>query len=81
MRNNIEFKENTLIWEKEDGNGFMPENKVTKAVIMGGASKFKEAYLYDGGNVKQKIEMRKGLGNIMLEFVVKASRNWKIVLH
>ena len=80
-RKTIEFQQDTLVWNGEEGDGFTPNNRVTKAMIMGVNSKYNDAYLYQGNHAKQKIHMAKTVGGAMLEFVAKAKRNWRIVLH
>jgi len=80
-RKTIEFEKNTLTWKsEEEGGNFTPNNRVTKAVIMGLNSKVDNAYLVVEGRAKQKIQLEKTSGCVILQFVVLANKNWKIVL-
>jgi len=80
-RKNIEFQKNTLTWKSdEEGGDFVPVNRITKVMIMGLNSKVQSAYLVEEGKAKQKIQVEKKSGCVVLEFVAVASKNWKIVL-
>jgi len=77
----VEFKNNTLSWKNDqDGGDFVPNNRVTKAVLMGVNSKVQNAYLEVEGKPKQKVQIEKKQGYVVLEFVALASKEWKIVL-
>jgi len=79
-RKTIEFQSNTLTWKcEEEGGDYTPNNRVTKAVIMGLNSKVENAYLVEEGKAKRKIQLVKNSGYVTLEFVAIASKNWKIV--
>jgi len=78
-RANVEFNKNTLAWNNEE-SGFSVKNRVTKAIITGSIEKFQNAYLVEDGKTKQKVQLIKGSGYLMVEFVTLASKNWKIVL-
>jgi alpha 1,3-glucosidase len=79
-RKTIEFKKDTLTWKSdEEGGNFTPSNRVTKAVIMGLDTKVQNAYLIEEGKAKQKIQLEKSSGCVVLEFVTLANKNWKIV--
>ena len=79
MRRSIQFKEDTLTWEGEESS-YVPDNRVTKAIIAGASSKFETAHLLEAGKGRQKVQLIKGDGYLLLEFVALASKNWKIVL-
>jgi len=82
LRKNIHFQEDQLVWENKGNHGYDPNNKVTRAILMGAkAQKFSKAYLHEDGGSKQKISLIKNAGNIVLEFAARASKNWKILLH
>jgi alpha 1,3-glucosidase len=78
-RANVEFDKNTLTWNSEE-TGFEVKNKVTKVVITGSSEKFQNAYLVEDGQKQQKVQLTKGSGYLVLEFVTNAGNNWKIVL-
>jgi alpha-glucosidase (family GH31 glycosyl hydrolase) len=80
-RKNIEFQKDTLTWKSdEEGGDFTCANRVTKAIIMGLNSKVQNAYLVEEGKARQKIQLEKASGYVVLEFVTVASKNWKIIL-
>jgi len=81
MRKNFEYKDGTLTWEGEENSGYEAPNRVTKVLITGLSTRFETAYLVQGATNKQKIQVVKGAGNVLLEFVALASKNWKIVLN
>jgi len=82
LRKNIEFQEDQLVWENQGYGGYDPNNKVTRAILMGARTqKFSKAYLQEDGGTKQKISLIKNAGNIVLEFAALTSKNWKIFLH
>jgi len=79
-RKTIEFQSNTLTWRNIETKGFDIHNRVTKAVIMGLNSKVQNAYIVQEGKPKQKIQVIKKEGYVVLEFVAVGNRDWKIVL-
>jgi len=81
MRTNFEFKEDTLTWTGDENNGYEVPNRVTKVYITGLDTKYENAFLIQGATNKQKIQIVKGSGHLLLEFVALASKNWKIVLN
>jgi alpha 1,3-glucosidase len=80
MRKNITFNKDTLTWEGAESGEYTTNNRVTKAIITGSSSKFENAYLVEDGKARQKIQLTKCSGYLMVEFVSLASNNWKIVL-
>jgi len=80
-RNEFDFNKDTLTWVGESEGKYDVSNRVTKAFISGINAKYQNAFLVDpvGGN-SQKIQLVKGAGYILLEFVALASKNWKIKL-
>jgi len=81
-RKNIEFDGTKLTWENKSDGTFNPNNRVTKAVIMGLKERnFTKAFLQVEGGARQPIQMIKQVGHIVLEFVALASKNWRIFLH
>jgi alpha-glucosidase (family GH31 glycosyl hydrolase) len=79
-RKTIEFQKNTLTWRNVETNGFDIHNRVTKAAIMGLNSKVQNAYIVQEGKPKQKIQIVKKEGYVVLEFVALSNKDWKIVL-
>jgi len=80
-RKTIEFQKDTLTWKSdEEGNGYAPHNRVTKAVITGLNSTVQTAYFVEDGKTKQKVQLVKGQGSVTIEFVALSNKNWKIVL-
>lgn len=79
-RKNITFENNTLSWTSDEEGAFTPNNRVTKAVIMGLNSKVQNAYLVEEGKTRQKVQLVKSSGYVVVEFVAVASKDWKIVL-
>jgi alpha-glucosidase (family GH31 glycosyl hydrolase) len=79
-RKTIEFQKDTLSWKSDEEGNFTPSNRVTKAVIMGLNTKVQNAYLVEEGKARQKIQLEKKSGCVVLEFVTLANKNWKIVL-
>jgi len=80
-RKTIEFHKNTLTWRATEKEcKYVTSNRVTKAVIMGLDSKAEKAYLEEAGKPRQKIQLVKGMGYVMLEFVAMSSKDWKIVI-
>jgi len=80
MRANIKFSNNTLTWNTESDSDYKVDNRVTKAIITGATGKIQNAYLVEEGKNKQKVELIKGSGYLMVEFVAPANKNFKIVL-
>jgi len=54
-------------------------NRVTKIAISGVTDKFETAYLVEDGKKRQKVQLIKRSGSILVELVALASKNWKIV--
>lgn len=80
-RNNFGFSKDTLTWTGELEGKYNVNNRVTKAFISGVNAKYQNAFLVDTvGGTSQKIQLVKGAGYILLEFVALASKNWKIKL-
>jgi len=79
-RKSIEFQNNTLTWRNIETKGFDVHNRVTKAAIMGLNSKVQNAYIVQEGKPKQKVQVIKKEGYMVLEFVALGSKDWKIVL-
>jgi len=81
-RNQFDFSKDTLTWTGEAESKFKVNNRVTKAFISGiNTGKYQNAFLVDpAGGSNQKIQLIKGAGYILLEFVALASKNWKVKL-
>jgi len=79
-RKTVKFEKDTLTWEGQEENGYQVKNRVTKMTITGVSAKFNEAYLCLGDNLKKKIQLVKGDGYVLLEFVAMANKDWKIIL-
>jgi len=81
-RKTIQFQKNILTWknDQEEGCEYTHINRVTRAVIMGLNSKAENAYLVEEGKKKKKIQVVKGAGYVVLEFVAIVDKNWQIVL-
>jgi len=78
----IQFREKTLEWRADvEGGDYLPDNRITKAVIMGLDSKVQKAYLLQGDKTKkQKIQVvKEGMGHVIVEFVALANKEWKII--
>jgi len=80
-RKAIDFQKDTLTWRgEEETYGYSVINRVTRIVLMGLSSKVQHAYLVQEGKSRQKIQLMKGEGYVVLELVALANKNWKIVL-
>jgi alpha 1,3-glucosidase len=79
MRKTIAFNKDTLTWEGAESE-YTLTNSVTKAIITGTNQKFESAYLVEEGKERQKIQLTKCSGYLMVEFASLASKNWKIIL-
>jgi len=81
LRNTFEFSKNTLTYKAGQAtNGHKMPNRITKVAISGVIDKFETAYLVEDGKKKQKVQLIKRSGSILVEFVALASKSWKIVL-
>jgi len=80
MRSAFEFSKNTLSYNVESTTGYKAPNRITKAVIAGATDKFETAYLVEDKKKKQKVQLIKRPGSLLVEFVALSNRNWKIVL-
>jgi len=77
----VEFENGALTWKgEEETSGYTVKNRVTRAILMGLNSKVQHAYLVEEGKSRQKVQLIKSEGYVVLEFVALASKDWKIVL-
>jgi alpha 1,3-glucosidase len=80
MRKTMTFNKDTLTWEGAEGSEYTLNNSVTKVIITGANPKFENAYLVKDDQERQKIQLTKCAGYLMVEFASLANKNWKIVL-
>jgi len=78
-RKTVDFCKDTLTWKGEHSE-YQVDNRVTKITIMGMENNFENAYLIEENKVKQKIQLIKESGHLIVELVTLVSRNFKIVL-
>jgi len=79
-RKTVTFNKDTLTWEGVEGSEYTLSNSVTKVIITGANPKYENAYLVEDGKDRQKVQLTKYAGYLMVEFVSLASKNFKIVL-